>query len=213
MILERNSYHWQVDPEGNQLPYLDEIHSQFVGNSEARNLKFASGEIGFGGSYVRFDNSPLFLSNCYRTDNEPGRKKKLYSVRFWKENQGTRVAYYFNLTHEDPEKREVFQNRQFRIAFSHAIDRSEINEIVYYGQCLPRQDTVNRVCRFFEPEFETAYFEYDPAKPERILDDIGLRRKRVGGWRTLSSGKTLVITLDVFSIEPYMKTAELIKEY
>ena len=204
VILERNPYHWQVDPEGNQLPYIDHIHSQFVGNPEARNLKFASGEIDFGGSYARFDNSPLFLSN---------QKKGNYRVFFWKENQGTRVAYYFNLTHEDPEKRKIFQDRRFKIALSHAINRQEINEIVYYGQCLARQDTVNRVCSFFEPEFETAHLEYDPARAERILDSIGLARKGVGGWRTLPSGKTLVITLDAFPIEPYMKTAALVKEY
>ena len=201
-ILKRNPYCWQVDPEGNQLPYIDEIHSQCIRNPEARNLKFASGEIDFGGSYARFDNSPLFLSR---------QKEKNYRVVFWKENQGTRVAYYFNQTHDDPELRAVFQNKDFRIALSHAIDRAEINEIVYYGKCLPRQDTVNRVCSFFEPEFETAHFEYDPAKAERILDEIGLKRK--GQWRRLPSGKTLVITLDVFPVEPYGKTAELVKEY
>ena len=213
VILERNPYHWQVDPEGNQLPYIDEIYSQFVFNPEARNLKFASGEIDFGGSFSRFDDSPLFLSNRYRIDKETGEEKKIYSVYFWKENQGTRVAYYFNLTHEDPEKRAVFQNRKFRIALSHAINRQEINEIIYYGQCLPRQDTVNRVCSFFEPEFETAYIDYDPEKAERLLDEIGLKRKGIGGWRTLPSGKTLVVTLDAFPVEPYMKTAQLVKEY
>jgi len=214
VILERNPYHWQVDPEGNQLPYIDEIYSQFVFNPEARNLKFVSGTIDFGGSYARFDNSPLFLSNRYRIiDKETGEKEKKYSVYFWKENQGTRVAYYFNLTHEDPEKRAVFQNLKFRIALSHAINRQEINEIVYYGQALPRQDTVNRVCSFFEPEFEKVYIEYDPEKAERLLDEIGLKRKGAGGWRTLPSGKTLVIILDAFPVEPYMKTAELVKEY
>ena len=204
VILERNPYHWQVDPEGNQLPYIDEIHSQYVGNAEARNLKFASGEIDFGGSYTRFENSPLFLSRQKQGD---------YRVFFWKENQGTRVAYYFNQTHPDPELRAVFQDKRFRIALSHAINREEINEILYFGKCLPRQDTVNRVCSFFEPAFETAHYEYDPEKAERMLDEMGLARTGVGGWRTLPSGKTLAITLDAFPVEPYLKTAELAKEY
>jgi len=213
VFLERNPYHWQVDPEGNQLPYIDEIHSQYVGNPEARNLKIASGEIDFTGSQARFDNAPLFLSNRYRTNKQTGEKEKVYSVYFWKENQGTRVAYYFNLTHEDPEKRRLFQDPRFRIALSHAIDRREINEIVYYGQCTPRQDTVNRVCSFFAPQFETAHIEYDPHKAEQILDEIGLKRKGPAGWRTLPSGRTLVITQDVNAMEPYLKTAALVKEY
>ena len=204
VILERNPYHWQVDPEGNQLPYIDEIHSELVGNPEALNLKVVSGKIDFAGACTGFGNSPLFLSN---------QEKGNYRVFFWKENQGTRAAYYFNQTHEDPEKRKIFQDRRFRIALSHAINRQEINEIIWYGQCLARQDTVNRVCSFFKPEFETVHSEYDPAKAERMLDEMGLRRKGVGGWRVLPSGRTLVITLDAFRDYIYMGTAELIKEY
>lgn len=203
-ILRRNPYHWQVDPQGNQLPYIDEIYSEFVGNPEARNLKFATGQIDFGMSFVRFDNSPLFLSN---------RKRGNYRVFFWKENQGTRVAYYFNQTHADPQKRKLFQNPKFRIALSYAINRDEINDIVYYGQALPRQDTVNRVSSFFEPEFETAYAQYDPAKAERLLDEIGFKRRRMSKWRSLPDGTPLVIILDAFPVEPYQKTAALIKEY
>jgi peptide/nickel transport system substrate-binding protein len=193
-----------VDPEGNQLPYIDEIYSQVVGNPEARNLMFASGRIDFGGSFARFDNTPLFLSN---------RKEGNYRVLFWKENQGTRVAYTFNQTHEDPEKRKVFQDRRFRIALSHAIDREQINQVAYFGKCLPRQDTVNRVCSFFDPSFETAHAEYDPDRAERMLDEMGLKRKGIGGWRALPGGRTLVIILDAFPLEPYLKTAQLVQEY
>lgn len=204
VILERNPYYWQVDPEGNQLPYIDEVHSQHVGNPEARNIAYASGEIDFGALFVQFENSPLFLSN---------QKKGGYRVFFWKVNHGTRVAYYFNLTNEDPEKRRIFQDRRFRIALSHAIDREEINHIVYFDKCMPRQDTVNRVCSFFEPEFETAHIEYDPSKAETILDQIGLNRKGPSGWRAFPNGQTLVITLDVFQNPAYERTAELLKEY
>lgn len=204
-ILERNPYYWKIDPQGNQLPYIDSIHSVYIGNPEARNLKLASGEIDFGGaSYARLENTPLFLS---------GRKNGNYDVYFWKENQGTRVAFYFNQTHEDPELRKVFQDKRFRIALSHAINRQEINEVLYFGKCMPRQNTVNRVCSYFESEFETAYIDYDPDKAQRILDEMGLKRKGKGGWRKLPNGKTLVITLDVPPSEPYMKTTELVKEY
>ncbi|MFH0963102.1 MAG: ABC transporter substrate-binding protein [Planctomycetota bacterium] len=203
-IMERNPYYWKVDPERNQLPYIDRIHEKYVGNPEARNLEFITGNIDFGGSYARFDNSPLFLSN---------QEKGHYSVYFWQENQGTRVAYYFNLTNKDLEKRKVFQDLRFRIALSHAINREEINRIVYYGKCVPKQDTVNRQCSYWESEFETAYVEYNPAKAEALLDEMGLRRKGKNGWRTLPSGRILVITLDAFFVEPYMKTAELVAAY
>ncbi|MDP6088426.1 MAG: hypothetical protein QGF68_20625, partial [Nitrospinota bacterium] len=50
----------------------------------------------------------------------------------------------------------------------------EINEIVYFGKCMPRQDTVDRVCSFFDPELETAHVQYDPDQANRILDEMGL---------------------------------------
>ncbi len=204
VILRRNPFHWQVDTEGNQLPYIDEIHSQWFGNPEARNLKAVTGEIDFVRSFARFNDAPLFLSN---------QAKGNYRVMFWKANHGTRVAYYFNQTHVDPAKRAVYQDRRFRIALSHAIDRDEINDVVYYGQGKPRQDTANSVSSFFEPHFATAHLAYDPERAERMLDEIGLHRRGVAGWRTLPSGRTLSITLDVFPLEPYGRSAELIREY
>ncbi len=203
-ILRRNPYHWQVDPEGRQLPYIDAIHSEVVANSEARNLKFAAGEVDFNGTSAQFSDAPLYLGH-----QETGR----YRVLFWRENHGTRVAYYFNQTHEDPTKRAIFQDRRFRIAMSHAIDRDEINDLVWYGQCLPRQDTVMRVCSFFEPHFEIAHMAHDPARAEQLLDELGLKRHPVTGWRSCPDGSPLVITMDAYPLNPYQQTAELVREY
>lgn len=203
-IMQRNPYYWKVDPEGNQLPYIDRIHSTYIGNPEARNLKFVTGDVDFAALYCRMENTPLFLSN---------RQKGGYSVYLCLENQGTRVAYYFNQTHRDPVLRNIFQDRRFRIALSLAIDRREINEIVYFGKCRPRQDTVNRICSFFEPQFETNHAQYDPEQANHLLDEMGLERRGLKGWRYRSDGRQLAITLDVYGVEPYMKTAQLIKEY
>ena len=203
-ILQRNPYYWKVDPEGNQLPYIDRIHSTYVGNPEARNLQFVTGKVDFAALYCRLENAPLFLSN---------RRKGGYKVYFWRENHGTRVAYYFNQTHRDPVLRRIFQDKRFRIALSLALDRQEINEIIYFGKCTPSQDTVNRICTFFEPEFATSYAQYDPEQANQLLDEMGLERKGVGGWRYRPDGRQLTITLDVFGVEPYMKTAQLVKEY
>ena len=203
-ILRRNPYYWKVDPEGNQLPYIDSIHSTYIGNPEARNLEYVTGDVDFAAIYCRLENTPLFLKN---------RRKGGYRTYLWQENQGSRVAYYFNQTHRDPVLRSIFGDRRFRFALSLAIDRQEINEIVYFGKCRPRQDTVNRICSFFEPEFEKAYAEYDPDRANQLLDEMGLKRKGVSGWRYRPDGKQLTITLDVFAAEPYMKTTQLVKEY
>ena len=40
------------------------------------------------------------------------------------------MVIYFNLTHKDKQMREIFQNKDFRIGLSHAINRKEIIDIV-----------------------------------------------------------------------------------
>src|SRR5699024_12689277 len=42
-----------------------------------------------------------------------------------------------NLPHADPIKREIYNNKDFRIGLSHAIDRQEIIDLVYNGQGEP----------------------------------------------------------------------------
>ena len=40
---ERNPYYWEVDPAGNQLPYVDAIQVQIV-DQETYHLKLISGD-------------------------------------------------------------------------------------------------------------------------------------------------------------------------
>jgi len=202
-ILERNPYYWKTDPEGQQLPYIDRMHSTAVSKEEPRNLLFVSGDVDFAAQYARIENAPLFLS---------GRKKGRYDVYFYEENQGTRVAYYFNQTHRDPVQRKIFQDKRFRIAMSHAINRAEINTIVYFGKAAPKQDTVSPVSDFHDPEFDTAYASYEPDTANKLLDEMDLTAGR-DGWRRRPDGRTLVINMPVYPIEPYKKTSELVAEY
>ena len=45
---------------------------------------------------------------------------------------GGTVTVMFNLTH--PELGNIFSEKDFRIGLSHAIDREEIIDIIYFGQ-------------------------------------------------------------------------------
>jgi len=202
-ILERNPYYWKTDPEGHQLPYIDRLQSTTVAKEEPRNLLFVSGNVDYAAQFARIENAPLFLS---------GRKKGGYEVYFYEENQGTRVAYYFNQTHRDPVLRKIIQDKRFRIAMSHAINRTEINDIVYFGKGVPKQDTVSPVSAFHEKEFDKAYASYDPDTANRLLDEMGLNRGR-DGWRRRPDGRTLIINMPVIPVEPYKKTSELVAEH
>ncbi|NDF95902.1 MAG: hypothetical protein EB107_08720, partial [Proteobacteria bacterium] len=57
-VLERNPFYWQVDTEGNQLPYIDKIEHAFFESLDVVNLWVAQGKIDMqmrhisAGSYV-----------------------------------------------------------------------------------------------------------------------------------------------------------------
>ena len=204
VILERNPYYWKVDREGHQLPYIDSILSTFMGQKEAQGIAIISGDVDLAAMEGGFDDAPLFLSH---------RERGNYQVHFWECNWGTRVACYLNQTHRDPVLRKIFQNRDFRIALSLGINREEINNVLYFGQCMPRQLTVNRVCSYFEAEFASIHAEYDPDRANRMLDEIGLHRRRPGGWRLRPDGRILAFSCPVLEGGFRPQTAELLKDY
>jgi len=45
IIFERNPYYWKVDPEGNQLPYIDRLAVGLVAETEALVLQALNGEL------------------------------------------------------------------------------------------------------------------------------------------------------------------------
>jgi len=140
------------------------------------------------------------------------RQQGNYRVYFYECNWGSRVAYYLNQTHRDPVLREIFQNRKFRIALSLGINRSEINQVLHFGKCQPKQLTVNPVCSYYRSEFGQSYAEYDPEKANQLLDEIGLHQRR-GGWRIRPDGEILAISCEVLEGGFRPQTTELIKEY
>lgn len=203
-IWRRNPYYWKVDADGSQLPYVDEIRSTYVANVEARNLNVIAGEVDFAAAFTNMRETPLYLMHA---------RERPYRVLFWVTNYGTRVNFFFNQTHRDPVLRAIFQDRRFRIAMSHGINRAEINEVLYYGKCRPQQLTVNRGCTFWRAEWEQAHAEYDPDKANRMLDEIGLRRRGPGRWRRRPDGRILVVACDVVAFGFRPETTELVKEY
>ena len=43
-VLVRNPFYWKVDPEGNQLPYIDYMDIEVVENEETRLLNLSEGK-------------------------------------------------------------------------------------------------------------------------------------------------------------------------
>ncbi len=204
-VYERNPYYWKVDQVGNQLPYIDEVAIAITTTAETLNLKTMAGEFDFQMRYLNPANFTLFYDNQERGD---------YRILEWPTGIGSDAALFFNQSTPDLVLRELFQDLRFRQALSLAINREEINQLVFDGQGQARQATVVELSPLFKPEYAAAYADYDPERANRLLDEIGLTQRDGDGFRLRPDGESLSLLLD----SPGEKTAtidsiELVVEY
>lgn len=190
ITLERNPYYWKVDSEGNQLPYVDRLVVTLVEDGEIYNLMAMAGELDFVVSRTTLENYPLYMENAQR-----GR----YRVILWPLMRPVDLTIMFNQTVEDPVLREIFQDVRFRRAMSLAINRDDINELIYLGLGEPMQMGMVPVSQYYEPEFGEAYIEFNPEEASRLLDEMGLQRD-AQGYRLRPDGQRLEPVLELATI-------------
>ena len=198
---ERNPYYWKVDPEGNQLPYIDYMTFDIF-DVETINFKAINGEMGMQSRHLQFKNYPLFME---------GRKKGGYRVLKWQDATMGQNVISLNQNHHDPYMKSLIQDRRFRIALSHAIDRDELNEADFFGIGTPRQVAPNPTSPFYDPEFEKAYIEFNPDLSSKMLDEMGLTKKTSSGMRLRPNGDLITIRLETTSLNN--RVLELIARY
>jgi peptide/nickel transport system substrate-binding protein len=165
LILERNPYYWKVDPEGNQLPYIDRIHMALVEDNEAINLMAAAGDLDMQARGIQIEKLPVLQDNAEAGD---------YHISFWGSPSASNVGIQPNQSYDDPQYRELMQNRDFRYALSLAIDRDLINDIAYLGQGTPMNQSVAPASGWHVSELAMFMAEYDPEQAKELLEGIGL---------------------------------------
>ena len=185
-VFVRNPYFHRVDQAGNQLPYIDRVLMN-ISDAKLIPAKAAAGEIDLQARN-------LFMSHY--TFLKQGEKTEDFKMRLWETAQGAKVALFPNLHVNDPVWREVFRNRDFRHAMSVAIDREEINEVVYFGLAQPSNNTVLPRSPIFEEEFQTLWTQYDPDLANALLDGMGLDKRDRDGIRFLPDGRRMEIVVE-----------------
>jgi peptide/nickel transport system substrate-binding protein len=176
----RNPYFHQVDPEGNQLPYIDRVSAAIVPNAEAVALQASTGELDMEMYYIALKSMPMFMESQKQSD---------YRVLTCRSYRPSAAAYALNRTVKDPVLRKLFNTRDFRIALSLGIDRQAINEALFFGQAEPLQFTVNPLMSFYRLEWGKAYTEYDLERANTLLDGLGLTQKDDQGYRLRPDGQ------------------------
>ncbi|MGQ9629417.1 MAG: ABC transporter substrate-binding protein [bacterium] len=203
-IYERNPYYWKIDTAGNQLPYIDELVCAFVPNPETINMKAVAGEFDYIVLDLSLKNYPLYKEN---------EGKGRYRLLRWLSTEGNIATYSFNLNHKDPVLKKIFNDIRFRRAMSLAIDRNAINQTLFFGLATPRQTTVIPETSFYKPAWAESYAQYDPAKANQLLDEMGLDKRDKDNFRLRPDGKTLSIVINVHNIEMYLPITEMVAEF
>ncbi len=186
LVLVRNPYYHKVDPAGRQLPYIDRVVVT-IADRKIIPAKTGAGETDLQARYLRFDNYAFLKRNAERSG---------YRVFLWRIGKGAHLALYPNLNAADSGWRELMRDVRFRRALSLAIDRREINRILYYGLGIEGQNTVLPLSPLYRDGYRTAWAQHDPGLANRLLDEIGLTQRDKRGIRLMPDGRPIEIVVD-----------------
>jgi peptide/nickel transport system substrate-binding protein len=205
-VLHRNPYFVGVDKAGNQLPYIDTIQFKFFTDAQALNLAAIAGQLDQQDRHINIVNYPVF--------KEHEQKGARYRIILWPTFGGSDASVTFNQTYaKDPELARLFQNKDFRIAMSHAINRNEIKESAFLGLGEVRQPVAAPWHPYYPGDTVARKFTaFRPDEANRMLDAIGLNRKDAESFRLFPGGNRRV-TVEISVVPafgPWPDIAQLI---
>ena len=207
-ILERNPYYYEVDSQGNQLPYLDRLSLGLAENLEVLNLRAVAGQYDLQERHTSLTKLPVFLEN---------RDKGNYEVRLDPALNGCDATLQVNLAYDaDPEVAKWLHTRDVRRALALGIEREQLNETFWLGVGTPGSAApAESVPESPGLEWRKKWSTHNPKQANDLLDKAGLGKKDAEGYRLRTDGKgrlRIELLTAAGSIVPHTQIAEMIKE-
>jgi peptide/nickel transport system substrate-binding protein len=189
---ERNPYFYMVDTEGKQLPYIDELITTQAADVEMVNVKVVSGDV----DYLR-ESTALVKVPMYK-EAESKANINVILLDMHVDSSGL----FLNMTYSDTNWQKASQDLRFRQALSHAVNRKELIDTLYYGYASMPDVTVG-------PQNDN----YDVAAANKLLDDMGLK-KGADGFRSYADGSPVKLLIEHAAWAPDIgPAAELTAQY
>lgn len=202
-LAARNPYFHRVDPQGRQLPYMDNI-VMAISDPKLIPAKAGTGESDLQGRNLSF-NDTSFLKRNEETE--------AIRVLLWDNAKASHMALAPNLNHGDPVWRTLFRDVRFRRALSLAIDRMEINQTFFFGLARGTGNGMLPASPLYDPARLATWNRFDLAQANRLLDEIGLTERDERGIRLLPDGRPMDIIVETAGEdEQQIDVLELIKE-
>src|SRR5262249_48120702 len=130
-----------------------------------------------------------------------------------KNSESNTTVVMLNLTHKDPVKRAIFDNKDFRIGLSYAIDRQSIIDSAFLGQGQPWQAAPLKGTTIYNEKLAKQYTESDVAKANEYLDKV-CPKKDDQGFRLGPDGKRISINIMVIpALGDWLDATQLVAQY
>lgn len=205
VTLVRNPYYFKVDPAGNQLPYIDKLSASVNADVQTLVLKIVNGEIDYQDRHVNANsNRAVFV--------DAAEKANIRIIDGPDADMNTTIIS-LNLTSKDPVKHEIFNNKDFRIGLSYAIDRQAIIDSAFVGQGEPWQAAPRKESPFYNERLAKQYTEYDVKKANEYLDKA-YPKKDGEGFRLGPDGKRISFNIMVIpALGDFLDSTQLVAKY
>jgi peptide/nickel transport system substrate-binding protein len=202
----RNPYYWKVDTAGNQLPYIDRLYFNRVTDPQQLLDMAMRGEFDF---YERMALSTAANRSLLEEHRSQGRYRFFQVLR----DSGNHAVIMLNLTHTNLLRRRLYQDKNFRIGLSLAIDRPRIIREAFLGRGQPYQAAPRPESPFYFEPLAKQYAEYNPELANQYLERAGLTPKNAEGWRRLPNGERATITIETDENRlPVVRTLEEVRK-
>lgn len=185
-VFVRNPFFHRVDESGQQLPYVDRVRMQ-ISDKKLIPAKTGAGDSDLQARSLKFSDYTFLKRN---------EKRSKLNIRLWRTTKGAHIALFPNLNVRDPVLRKVVRDVRFRRAVSMAIDRHEINQVIYHGFAAEGNNTVHERSPLFKPHYRTKWATFDPRAAAELLDEMGLDQKGDDGIRLLPDGRPVQIVVE-----------------
>jgi peptide/nickel transport system substrate-binding protein len=193
-LLARNPYFFEVDSNGQRLPYLDNIIYSVVPDWNAMSLRMLHGDSD-ADDFIKPDEYDTFKVA------EAGGKIKLLEpgigleIAFFMFNENTNSDPKTGQPYVNPKKLKWFRSTKFRQACAYAIDRDAIIKTIYSGHSKPEYGFVTSGNKkWFNPD--TPQYPHDPAKALELLKEIGIEKRNGDDFLTDADGNKIEFVLN-----------------
>ena len=198
-VFVANPYYFKIDTAGHQLPYIDRHEERFL-SSDLMVLAVLNGEVDQKAQGLGLENFSVFKEN---------EAKGGYHLQMPPGQNGNYMA--FNITHKDPVLRQVYGDVRFRKAMSLAINRDELNELLWFGLGHPAQATPLGVA-FVTDEDRQYMTSFDPKQAGTLLDEMGLKMGS-DGVRLRPDGQPMTILWEYSTQFGSSNFVQLVRDY